>query len=237
MVKSPLRVCPLGAHVDHQHGLVTGMALDAAVNLVYSRGDNGYVRVQSLDFPDEEYFAINSVPGMVPGFWGNYLRGAILALKQNHVVKHGINGIISGKLPIGGLSSSAAVTTAYLMDLCDVHDIEVSKEELVHLRHWVENQFIKLNNGIVDQAANYLSRNDYLMFMDTRTGQYQLIEKPASMPELEVVISINLDAILHKNYIKGDLYVQNSSGRNGLCRPSDRGLFCRSGAPSNLCRY
>lgn len=188
MIKSPLRICPLGAHVDHQHGLVTGMALDAAVNLVYSRGDNGYVRVQSRDFPDEEYFAISSVPGMVPGFWGNYLRGAILALKQNHVIKHGINGIISGKLPIGGLSSSAAVTTAYLMALCDVNDIEVSKEELVQLSHWVENQFIKLNNGILDQAANILSRNNYLMFMDTRTSQYQLIEKPVSMPEFEVVV-------------------------------------------------
>ena len=188
MIKSPLRICPLGAHVDHQHGLVTGMALDAAVNLVYSRGDNGYVRVQSRDFPDEEYFAISSVPGMVPGFWGNYLRGAILALKQNHVIKHGINAIISGKLPIGGLSSSAAVTTAYLMALCDVNDIEVSKEELVQLSHWVENQFIKLNNGILDQAANILSRNNYLMFMDTRTSQYQLIEKPVSMPEFEVVV-------------------------------------------------
>lgn len=185
-VISPLRICPLGAHVDHQQGLVTGMALDAAVNLVYSRGDNGYVRVQSMDFPDEEYFAINSVPGMVPGFWGNYLRGAILALKQNHVLKHGINGIISGKLPIGGLSSSAAVTTAYLMALCDVNDIEVSKEELVQLSHWVENRFIKLNNGILAQAV-----------------KYQLIEKPASMPELEVVISINLDATLNKELSKG----------------------------------
>lgn len=188
LITSPLRICPLGAHVDHQYGLVTGMVLDAAVNLVYFRGDNGYVQVQSRDFPDEEYFAISSVPGMVPGFWGNYLRGAILALKQNHVIKHGINGIISGKLPIGGLSSSAAVTTAYLMALCDVNDIEVSKEELVQLSHWVENQFIKLNNGILDQAANILSRNNNLMFMDTRTGQYQLIEKPASMPEFEVVV-------------------------------------------------
>ncbi len=25
---SPYRVCPLGAHVDHQHGLVTGFAID-----------------------------------------------------------------------------------------------------------------------------------------------------------------------------------------------------------------
>ncbi|MBQ8866114.1 MAG: galactokinase, partial [Bacteroidaceae bacterium] len=28
---SPYRVCPLGAHVDHQHGLVTGFAFDMGV--------------------------------------------------------------------------------------------------------------------------------------------------------------------------------------------------------------
>lgn len=187
-VISPLRICPLGAHVDHQHGLVTGMALDAAVHLAYAPADNGYIRVQSLDFPDEEYFDINTVPGMVPGFWGNYLRGAVLSLKQHYVLKRGINAIVSGKLPIGGLSSSAAVTTAYLMALCDVNGIPVTGIELVEYSHWVENQFIKLNNGILDQAANILTKDNHLMFMDTRTGDYQLIQKPADMPPFEVVV-------------------------------------------------
>ncbi|MGH2108746.1 hypothetical protein [Aerococcus urinaeequi] len=49
------------------------------------------------------------------------------ALQQDYVLKVGLNAVVSGKLPIGGLSSSAAVTTAYLMALCDVNNIEVSK--------------------------------------------------------------------------------------------------------------
>lgn len=67
-VRSPLRICPLGAHSDHQLGRVTGMALDSSVNLVYVPNDEGYVRIQSFDFPDEEYFHINHVPDMLPGF-------------------------------------------------------------------------------------------------------------------------------------------------------------------------
>ena len=46
MVKSPLRICPLGAHVDHQHGWVTGMALQASVNLAYSPNEEKYIRIQ-----------------------------------------------------------------------------------------------------------------------------------------------------------------------------------------------
>jgi galacturonokinase len=43
-VKSPLRICPLGAHVDHQGGLVTGMSLDSSVNMVYSPTNDGFIR-------------------------------------------------------------------------------------------------------------------------------------------------------------------------------------------------
>ena len=32
-VQVPLRVCPLGAHIDHQGGRVTGMTIDRSVRL------------------------------------------------------------------------------------------------------------------------------------------------------------------------------------------------------------
>jgi len=188
IVKSPLRICPLGAHVDHQEGLVTGMTLDSSVNMVYAPSENGYVRVQSLDFPDEDYFHLNHVPAMLPGSWANYMHGAVLALKQDFVIKRGINAIISGKLPIGGLSSSAAVTTAYLIALCDVNNIKISKLDLIKYSHWVETNYIGLKNGILDQSANILSKKNHLLFMDCKTRKYELIEKPASMPDFEVIV-------------------------------------------------
>jgi len=187
-VQSPLRICPLGAHVDHQGGIVTGMALNSYVNMAYSPTDDGYIQVQSLDFPDEEHFHISNVPGVLPGFWGNYLRGAVLALKQDHVLKKGLHAVVSGKLPIGGLSSSAAVTTAYLMALCDVNNIQVSKMDLVQYSHWVETKFIGLKNGILDQSVNILSKDNHLLVVDCKTKEYSLIKKPDSMPEFEVVI-------------------------------------------------
>ncbi len=188
IAKSPLRICPLGAHVDHQEGLVTGMALDSSIDMVFAPVDDGYIRVQSLDFPDEEYFHVDNVPEMIPGFWGNYLRGSILSLKRDYLITRGFNAIISGKLPIGGLSSSAAVTTAYLLALCDCNGIEVSREELIQYSHWVETDFIGLKNGILDQASNILSKDGYLMYMDCKTGEYELVKQSAKMPEYEVLV-------------------------------------------------
>ncbi|MDP2426369.1 MAG: galactokinase [bacterium] len=187
-VVSPLRICPLGAHVDHQGGLVTGVALNSSVNLVYSTNKDGYIKIQSMDFPDEEYFHVDDVPNVVPGSWGNYIRGAVLSLKRDYIIKKGINAIISGKLPIGGLSSSAAVTTAYLMALCDVNNITLEKMDLVYYSHWVETDYIGLKNGILDQASNILSQKNKLMVMDCLTDQYQIIELHPSTPTFEFVI-------------------------------------------------
>ena len=187
-IRSPLRICPLGAHIDHQGGLVTGMALDVNVDLLYAPDDAGFVKIQSMDFPDEEYFHIDRVPEMLPGFWGNYIRGAVLSLSRDFKLRKGLKAVIQGKLPMGGLSSSAAVTTAYLMALADVNGIDVPKERLIQYSHWVETAFIGLKNGILDQSANILSKDGCLMRMDCATNEWELIPKNPAMPEFEVVI-------------------------------------------------
>ncbi|MHB8129173.1 MAG: GHMP family kinase ATP-binding protein [Mobilitalea sp.] len=187
-IRSPLRICPLGAHIDHQGGLVTGMALNVNVDLLYAPDDAGFVKIQSMDFPDEEYFHIDQVPEMLPGFWGNYIRGSVLSLSRDFKLRKGLKAVIRGRLPMGGLSSSAAVTTAYLMALADVNGIEIPKEKLIQYSHWVETAFIGLKNGILDQSSNILSKDGYLMRMDCATSEWELIPKSPSMPDFEVVI-------------------------------------------------
>nr|WP_286164560.1 hypothetical protein [Carnobacterium sp. PL12RED10] len=77
---------------------------------------------------------------------------------------------MSGKLPIGGLSSSAALTTAYLMALFDVNDTQVSKMDIIMYSHWVEAEFIGPKNGILTLSVNILSMGNQLMVMDCATN-------------------------------------------------------------------
>ena len=119
---SPYRVCPLGAHVDHQHGLVTGFAIDKGVDLYFdvrSKMDDG--RGESLVVLDSETFTGHvefdiATPALVKqGDWGDYARGAKFALQKRFKLQKGITGTIKGSIPVGGLSSSAAVLIAYVM--------------------------------------------------------------------------------------------------------------------------
>lgn len=51
-IYSPYRICPVGAHVDHQHGLVTGFALNYGVNLRFDVTENESIELDSKNFDD-----------------------------------------------------------------------------------------------------------------------------------------------------------------------------------------
>jgi galactokinase len=110
VVCSPLRICPLGAHIDHQLGLVTGMTLDRNILLAFAPNREGQVWIRSTTFSPPVEFSLDNVPARIPGDWGNYVRGAVLALQQNYDLQYGIYGIVHGDMPIGGLSSSRRPT-------------------------------------------------------------------------------------------------------------------------------
>ncbi len=114
---SPYRVCPLGAHVDHQHGLVTGFAFDKGVDLWFTPTEDGSVNLKSLTFDGEISFNIQKPTQVKEGNWGDYARGAKFALKKRFELTRGIEGVIKGSLPVCGLSRRAAVLTAYMMEM------------------------------------------------------------------------------------------------------------------------
>ena len=120
---SPYRVCPLGAHVDHQHGLVTGFAIDKGVDLWFDIRTDGHVHLESKTFEGVVDFDIEAPTQVKERHWGDYARGAKYALKKRFELQHGITGVIQGSLPVGGLSSSAAVLIAYVMAFAKANDI------------------------------------------------------------------------------------------------------------------
>ena len=91
---SPYRVCPLGAHVDHQHGLVTGFAFDKGVDLWFDVNPDSKVHLTSLTYDGVMDFDIAAPTQVKNGNWGDYARGAKYALRKRFVLTYGITGCI-----------------------------------------------------------------------------------------------------------------------------------------------
>ena len=187
-IYSPYRVCPLGAHVDHQHGLVTGFAINKGVDLWFNVRDDSKVRLTSSSFEGKVEFDLAMRSEVREKHWGDYARGAKYALKKRFDLTRGIDGVIKGSLPVGGLSSSAAVLIAYVMAFAKANGIRLQPFEVVQIASEAEREYIGLNNGILDQACIALGRKDGLLFLDCDTNDYRIISRHVNMPDFEIGI-------------------------------------------------
>ena len=79
VVVSPYRVCPLGAHVDHQHGPVLGMGIDMGTILTFVPSRDATVHLESAGFPGEVRFDLAEASSGGRG-WERYARGAAAVL-------------------------------------------------------------------------------------------------------------------------------------------------------------
>ena len=172
---SPYRICPLGAHVDHQHGLVTGFAFDSGIEFLFSATETGKVEMASLSFEGLMTFNVQRPVDEKQNNWGDYLRGAVAALQVDFQLKRGVRGIVKGSMPIGGLSSSAALLCGFVMALSKVNNLNLDKMQIISYASKAEREYVGLNNGILDQACVVLCESDKLLYLDTNTSQYELL--------------------------------------------------------------
>ncbi len=184
----PYRVCPIGAHSDHQLGRITGLAIDKGISIAYSPKQNGVIELSSLQFSKRAQWHVSAVPETKQNDWADYLRGATVELGLRRHLSIGISGVIEGTLPIGGLSSSAAVIIAFIKALCSVNGLHLSDLELIDTAKAAENNYVGVSCGKLDQSCEVFSKKDHLLYLDTRDDSYELIPTSPSMKPYEIAI-------------------------------------------------
>ncbi|MED6157610.1 hypothetical protein PIB30_024927 [Stylosanthes scabra] len=196
---SPYRICPLGAHIDHQGGTVSAMTLDMGILLGFVPSRSSEVLLMSGDFEGQVRFRVDEIQQPTQTTtengnarkdsselqeqckWGRYARGAIYALQsRGHKLSKGIIGLISDGdgLNSVGLSSSAAAGIAYLMAFEHANNLAISPTENIEYDRLIENEYLGLKNGIMDQSAILLSSHGCLLCMNCKTKDYSLIQRP-----------------------------------------------------------
>lgn len=185
---TPYRVCPLGAHSDHQLGKITGFAIDKGIHIAYGPKMNGVVEISSLQFPKRAQWHVSETPSEKQGDWADHLRGATIALNSRYPLRTGLCAVLDGELPIGGLSSSAAVIITFLSALCHLNGITLPAKELIEISKEAENKYVGVSCGKLDQSCEVYCRKDNLLYMDMRDDSYELIPTAPSMKPFEIAI-------------------------------------------------
>ncbi len=174
---SPGRINLIGEHTDYNGGNVFPCAISIGTFGVYGSRDDQTIRMYSANIPDQGVvsFQLNDLEYHKEDGWTNYLRGVLASLvSRDYKINHGFDLFIHGNLPDGaGLSSSASIELLMGTILKNVFSLDVSQLDLVKIGQEVENKYIGVNSGIMDQFAVGMGRAEQAILLDTNTMKYE----------------------------------------------------------------
>ncbi|MBC7919524.1 MAG: galactokinase [Ferruginibacter sp.] len=180
---APGRVNLIGEHIDYNGGYVFPGALTIGTFALARRRNDHLIRLNSLNAGGEVVVDTRAdIRFDEKDGWGNYPKGVCLFLRNEGYSLGGYDILYWGDLPDGaGLSSSAAleVVTGFLLLTLGTSVApappgeEVDKVWLAQLCQKVENQFIHVNSGIMDQFCVAMGKQDHALLLNTQSLEYQ----------------------------------------------------------------
>lgn len=187
---SPGRINLIGEHTDYNGGHVFPASITyGTYGLAAPREDNK-VLVYSTNFDEIGVitFTLDDLTFDKKDNWANYVKGMVLKLKEaGHTIDHGFELLVEGTIPNGaGLSSSASLELLVGVMLEDIFALNTDRLELVQTGKKVENEFIGVNSGIMDQFAIGFGEVDKAILLDTNTLKYEMV--PVKLGDYAVVI-------------------------------------------------
>lgn len=174
---SPGRVNLIGEHIDYNGGLVMPCAITFGSYLLVSPNNEGVFRFKSLNFSEQAEVPLTGEHKKVGEVWYNYPVGVINHFLNDGKKLQGLDMLFYGDIPIGsGLSSSASIEVVTAFALNDLFSADYSRLDLVKLSQSVENKFIGVNCGIMDQFAVAFGEKDKALMLNCDTLDYQAVD-------------------------------------------------------------
>ena len=176
---SPGRVNLIGEHIDYLGGRVFPTAISLGIYAIVSKRNDKVFAFVSHNFPQAKPIVVkfDDLKYQKQRGWVNYPVGMIEAFVRHGIkMNTGLNIIIYGNLPNGaGLSSSASLEVLMGIVLEDQYSYPMDRIQMVRIAKQVENQYVGVNCGIMDQFAVGMSKRDHAIYLDTNTLDYELV--------------------------------------------------------------
>lgn len=173
VVTAPGRVNLLGEHTDYNGGYVLPMPLTLQVCIAIGPGDKpGFATLYSQSFDATCEIALT---GTKSDHWSDYILGSFQLSEQKPDLKTGYRLAIGSSLPMGaGISSSAALEVCSLRAIAAYKGVTVDPVAIAHTARRVENEFVGMPCGIMDQFASSVGIEAMALFLDARSMDYEL---------------------------------------------------------------
>ena len=188
IVRAPGRVNLIGEHTDYNEGFVLPMAIERETLILARRRNDRILTAYAANFERAVETTVDLFERNASEPWIDYIVGVAYELAKLGKPLSGVDMMITGNVPIGaGLSSSASLEMAALVLFERLGGFELLVPDAPMLGKRVENRFLGINSGIMDQFIVRMAKADHALFLDCRTHEFEWI--PVAFPAARFVIA------------------------------------------------
>ncbi len=188
---APGRVNLIGEHTDYNGGHVFPCALTIGTYFIARQRKDRVLRFYSTNFESLGIIesSLDNLVWSKEADWTNYPMGVMWAFgEKGYKITNGFDILLCGNIPNGsGLSSSASVEVGTGVLLRDMYGFDVSMIDIALIGQYSENNFNKVNCGIMDQFAIAMGKKDHAIFLDTADLSYEYA--PIVLKDAKIVIA------------------------------------------------
>ena len=172
---APGRINLIGEHTDYNLGMAIPIAINRWICSIISLRSDDKINIYASNFKDTISLNINNLNVDKTG-WQEYVLGCINIFTKRYNINKGFNILIGGNIPIGfGMSSSAALEVSLLGALISAFENPINNNEILKLSNKVEQEYLGIQSGFLDQYASIFSKNNQPLLIDFSTLSHTYI--------------------------------------------------------------
>ncbi len=187
---APGRINLIGEHTDYNGGHVLPAAISFGTYALARIRSDQKLRFYSLNFPDSGIIEceLRDLSYNQSDDWANFPKGMIKYMSDSGLdISTGVDILFYGDIPNGaGLSSSASIEMVTGVLLEGLFDLNIDRVAMIQLGQKVENEYIGVNSGIMDQFAIGKGKKGHAILLDCQTLNYKYA--PISLENHDIVI-------------------------------------------------
>ena len=198
--RAPGRLEILGNHTDYNEGFVLSCATGQATEMAIAAIPGRICKLQNPPLKGEFTIDLDDMDTPRPKDWTNYIKGVLVELRKRGISYPAFEVLFKSSVPLSaGMSSSAALEMAFCMALKQLAGIDLPLPEWARVGQSVENVYLGLKSGLLDQFSSLYGKKDSFILCDFRSVE---VLKTVTMPSGWKIVVAN--TMVKHNLVESD---------------------------------
>ena len=170
IARAPGRLEILGNHTDYNQGFVLSCAVEQDTRFALRPVEGKHCRIKDFRDGSSREFDLDDIETAIPKDWSNYVKGVIVELRKRGIQVGAFDAGMESSVPLSaGMSSSAALETAAGFAFREAFSISLSPADWARVGQGVENNYMGLKSGLLDQFSSIFGKKNSMILSDFRS--------------------------------------------------------------------